>query len=164
MDGLTVLPNDSLGLATAELTERMAHAMASAAHAYVVALVRELAKRGYDDLTPSSARLLSRIDADGSRATTLAQILRRTKQAVGQTVIELELRGYVERVADPLDARARLIRRTSRGAEALAAGVEIRRQLDAMTNEALDTNELLAIERGLEKLSAMIRSDDPGKA
>lgn len=163
MEEQSAPPDDSLGLANAELTERLAHAMAATAHAYVVALVRELARRGYDDLTPSSARLLSRIEATGSRATSLAKILGRTKQAIGQTVTELELRGYVERVADPRDARARLIRRTPRGTQVLAAGSEIRRDLDEMMVAALGTDELQQLEHGLAKVIASFQASRPAR-
>ena len=164
MDDRTELPSDSLGLASAERTERMAQAVASAARAYVMAMVTELAQHGFDDLTPSSVRLLSRIDADGSRASALARTLGRTKQAVGQTVVELELRGYVDRLADPHDARARLIRCTTRGKDVLVAGVKIREDIIANARDTLDADELLTIERGLEKLTSMLRSEDRGRS
>lgn len=38
-----------------------------------------------------------------------------TKQSMGYLIDHLERRGYVERVPDPADQRARIIRRTARG-------------------------------------------------
>lgn len=160
MDNPNSSNSDSLGLGSAELAERVAHAMSATANAYVQTLVRELAERGFDDLTPNSVRLLSLIDGDGSRSTHLAQRLRRTKQAVGQTVTELELRGYVERARDPRDARARLIQRTGRGDAVLEAGLDIKRDLDAMVVAAIGMEELHGLARGLQRLTALFRSED----
>ena len=53
------------------------------------------------------------IDLDhGSRLTDLADRSGLTKQAVGEAVAELERKGYVERVPDPLDGRAKIIKLT----------------------------------------------------
>ena len=51
----------------------------------------------------------------GLRLTALARARRITKQSVGALVNHLEKEGYVERVADPDDARAVRVRLTARG-------------------------------------------------
>ncbi len=51
----------------------------------------------------------------GSRLTQLAEQAQTTKQAMGQLVDALERGGYVERIPDPLDRRAKQIRLTDRG-------------------------------------------------
>ena len=48
-----------------------------------------------------------------------------TKQAVGEFVDELEGYGYVERIPDPLDGRAKIIRLTERGRDARLAALRI---------------------------------------
>lgn len=48
-----------------------------------------------------------------------------TKQGVGEAVSDLERLGYAERVADPSDGRAKIIRLTARGREAQRAGYAI---------------------------------------
>lgn len=92
---------------------------------------RSLEQRAYDavvaagatDLTAAQARLLARLAPDGSRLTDLAAQSRVTKQTAGHLVDELERAGYVERVPDPADGRARLVRATPR-AEAFLPAAE----------------------------------------
>lgn len=87
---------------------------------YVAA--RSLEARAYDalvaagaaDVTPTQARLLAQLDPDGSRVVTLAARARITKQSAAFLVDQLERAGYVERVADPSDGRAKLVRLTPR--------------------------------------------------
>src|SRR5262245_24543584 len=81
-----------------------------------------LAERGYTDIRASHGCVCRFIDAEhGSRLTYLADRSGVTKQAVGEAVDDLEQRGFVERVPDPLDKRAKIIRLTARGREAMAA-------------------------------------------
>ena len=74
-----------------------------------------LAAAGFDDLTPAQARVFQRIGPDGSRLTDLAAQAGITKQSAGFLVDQLERTGYVARVPDPQDGRARLVRVAERG-------------------------------------------------
>jgi DNA-binding MarR family transcriptional regulator len=78
-----------------------------------------LAAAGFDDVTPAQARVFQRIAPGGSRLTDLAEQAQITKQSAGFLVDQLERAGYVERVPDPTDARARLVRIAERGAQAV---------------------------------------------
>lgn len=80
----------------------------------------DLAEAGYDDVTIAQARLAARIGPDGTRLTDLAQQAQVTKQTAGFLVDQLERTGYVERVPDPSDGRARLVKLSERG-EKIAA-------------------------------------------
>jgi DNA-binding MarR family transcriptional regulator len=73
---------------------------------------------GFDDVTLAQARVFQRIAPDGSRLTDLAEQAQMTKQSVAGLVDELERAGYVRRVADPNDGRARLIQIDERGRKA----------------------------------------------
>ena len=88
-------------------------------------VLTRLSAAGFGEITLARARVFQRIDAGGSRLTDLAQRAQVTKQTAAGLVDELERAGYVERVPDPGDARARLIRVAARGAAAVevAAGV-----------------------------------------
>lgn len=89
-----------------------------------------LADAGFGEVTLAQGRLLARIGPDGSRLTDLAEQSQITKQTAGFLVDQLERAGYVERISDPTDGRARLIRLAERGvrgaeiANAEAARVE----------------------------------------
>jgi DNA-binding MarR family transcriptional regulator len=81
-----------------------------------------LPSQGFDDIRPShSVGVLRTIDPDGTRPGELARRAGVTPQAMAEFVRHLEERGYVERVRDPTDGRARLVRLTPRGREASAA-------------------------------------------
>jgi DNA-binding MarR family transcriptional regulator len=88
-------------------------------------LHRRLHEQGYPDIRPGHGCVFRFIDDEGTRLTELAERSGYTKQAVGEVVADLERLGYVERVPDPADRRAKTIVLTRRGREALAAGRRI---------------------------------------
>ncbi len=85
---------------------------------------------GANDLSIAQARILQRVGPEGTRVSELAEQALVTKQTAGYLVEQLERTGYVERVPDPSDGRARLVRLTSR-AERLVpvANAEVQRTL-----------------------------------
>jgi DNA-binding MarR family transcriptional regulator len=91
----------------------------------------ELAAAGFDDVTPAQARVFQRIAADGSRLTDLAAQAGITKQSAGFLVDQLERAGYVERVPDPADGRARLVRVAERGDRSVEASRQIVARVEA---------------------------------
>ena len=90
-----------------------------------------LAAAGFHDFTPAQARVFQRIAPQGSRLTDLAAQAGITKQSAGFLVDQLEHAGYVERVPDPEDRRARLVRVTERGARSVEASRAIVAQVEA---------------------------------
>jgi DNA-binding MarR family transcriptional regulator len=78
-----------------------------------------LAESGFDDFTPAQARVMQRIGPDGTRLTDLAEQAQVTKQTAGFLVDQLERAGYVRRVPDPTDRRARLVCVAERGLAAV---------------------------------------------
>ena len=85
---------------------------------------------GITDITLAQARVAARIGPDGSRVSDLAEQARVTKQSAAFLVEQLEAAGYVERVPDPTDGRARLVRLTGRARRvARAADAEVERVL-----------------------------------
>jgi len=79
---------------------------------------RVLAEHGFGDLRPMHLLVLERLHHSPVRATALAETLGLTKQATGQIVDRMELFGYVARVRDPNDGRAKLVELADRGRQA----------------------------------------------
>src|SRR6201992_1563706 len=77
------------------------------------------AAAGLDGIRPAQSVALVPLAAGGLHASDLADRLRVSRQAVAQAITGLERHGYVSRVPDPDDARARIIELTPRGREAL---------------------------------------------
>jgi DNA-binding MarR family transcriptional regulator len=77
------------------------------------------AAAGLDGIRPAQAVGLVPLVGGGLHASDLADRLRVSRQAVAQAVTGLERHGYVIRVPDPVDARARIIELTPRGRQAL---------------------------------------------
>ncbi len=77
------------------------------------------AAAGLDGIRPAQAVALVPLAAGGLHASDLADRLKVSRQAVAQGIASLERNGYVTRVTDPGDARARIIELTPRGRQAL---------------------------------------------
>ena len=93
-------------------------------------LSREFELRGYSEIREGHGCVFGNIAPEGSRLTELSERSGLTKQAVGEAVTDLERLGYVERLPDPTDGRAKIIRLTDRGAEAQAAGFAVMADLE----------------------------------
>jgi len=104
------------------------------------AVARARTLRGLD-LRPAHTALFPHLSLEGTRMTALAAEMGVTKQAVAQVVAELEQAGVLCRVPDPSDGRAKLVRFTAEGYDALLAGFsvlhEIEDELAAELGEAL---------------------------
>ncbi|HPK13757.1 MAG TPA: MarR family transcriptional regulator [Phycicoccus elongatus] len=85
---------------------------------------------GITDITSAQAKVAARIGPDGTRVSDIAAQARVTKQSAAFLVEQLETAGYVERVPDPTDGRARLVRLTPRALPLIeAANAEVERVL-----------------------------------
>ena len=87
--------------------------------------VREAMRDAGYDVTVAQARIAQRIAEDGTRLTELADRAQVTKQTASLLVAALEREGLVERVPDPDDGRARLIRLSTRGRQAAQRAMEV---------------------------------------
>jgi len=86
---------------------------------------------GITDITLAQARIAARIGPGGTRVSDLAAQARVTKQSAAFLVEQLEAAGYVERIPDPADGRARLVRLTARADRVVStANAEVERVLN----------------------------------
>jgi DNA-binding MarR family transcriptional regulator len=86
---------------------------------FVDALNAHLRQRGFADLGASFGYVLRALAAEALTATQLATRLHLTPQGAAKIVDDMVRRGYVERVVDPRDGRARRLVLAQRGQQAL---------------------------------------------
>ncbi|HEV8555984.1 MAG TPA: MarR family transcriptional regulator [Actinophytocola sp.] len=111
-----------------------------------------LADAGYADFTVAQARVVQRIGPNGTRLTELAEQAQITKQTAGFLVDQLEKAGYVQRVPDPTDGRARLVRIAERGATAAALANRVAADIEAEWTEHLGAQHMRQLRRALTRL------------
>lgn len=121
------------------------------------AVLARLAAKGFDDTKFGHGYIVQGLLAGDRTATDLAARLGISVQAVSKTVQEMEQLGYLDRVPDPSDGRARILRLSERGqanlAEARRARAEVMRRLEKrlgkkQTRETLKSLRTLAAEFG----------------
>lgn len=96
-----------------------------------------LIERGYTDYRGTYQPVFSMCRPEGSRLTELAALAGVTKSSMVETIDALVERGYFERIPDPTDGRATLVRRTARGWEVNRIAREVVEQVQAEWTEAL---------------------------
>ena len=115
-------------------------------------ILQRVAVAGYDDITLAQARLMARIGPDGTRLTELAEAAQITQQSAGVLVDQLQRLGYVERVPDPRDARARPVRLAARGRQAQAVARKAETAIEREWRRHLGRERMQALREALESL------------
>jgi DNA-binding MarR family transcriptional regulator len=121
---------------------------------FVAELYRRVAETRYDDIRMGHGCVFGNIDPEGTRLTDLAERAFMTKQSVGEVVSDLEKRGYAERVPDPSDGRAKIIRLTERGREAQVVGRQIIDEIEQEWAERFGAERVVALRDALEVITA----------
>jgi DNA-binding MarR family transcriptional regulator len=116
-------------------------------------LHRRLAERGHPEVRPPHGNVFQYLDDAGTRVSVLAQRAQITKQSMAELVAHLERHGYVERLADPGDRRAKLVRATRRGAEVYAIAREVVADIEAEWTRRLGPAKMRQLRRLLEELN-----------
>jgi DNA-binding MarR family transcriptional regulator len=88
--------------------------------AFGSAIRQALAQAGYDDLPPNGPYVIGAIARTSAPLSSIILQLGVSKQAAGQLVDTLVLRGYLERSVDPADRRRLVVELTPRGEDAAA--------------------------------------------
>src|ERR1700733_8950479 len=117
-------------------------------------LTRRVADTPYSDIRIAHGCVFGNIDPEGTRLTDLAERAFMTKQSVGEVVSDLEQRGYAQRVPDPSDGRAKIIRLTERGAAARAIGLQMIDELEQEWAERFGADRIAALRDALEVVTA----------
>ncbi len=119
-------------------------------------LLARLAERGHPEVRSAHGNVFQYLDDDGTRVGVLAERARVSKQAMAQLVAHLEAHGYLERVPDPADGRAKLVRSTARGREVFAIARELMADIDARIGKRLGEAKQRRLRELLEELGAAL--------
>jgi DNA-binding MarR family transcriptional regulator len=119
-------------------------------------LHRRFAERGHPEVRSPHGDVMSYLDDAGTHVSTLARRAQITKQSMAELVAHLERLRYVERVPDPGDGRAKLVRATARGRELYAIAREVVAELDAAWTRALGAAKMRRLRALLEELNAAL--------
>jgi DNA-binding MarR family transcriptional regulator len=120
--------------------------------AFLNGTTTKLEALGYTGLGGTPGVLIAQLDPDGTRLTVIAERLGITKQSASQIVTDLETRGYVQRLADPTDRRASLVRFTERGWQFCQDANRVRLELEAEYETTLGTDAMQTLRGLLEEL------------
>lgn len=115
-------------------------------------VIEALTAAGFDDVTVAQGRVFARIGPKGTRVTDLAEQARITKQTAAFLVDQLQRAGYVRRVPDPADARARLVQIAPRGEAAVAVARAAEAEVEAEWTRHLGKQAASQLRRALIRL------------
>ncbi|MFC8201582.1 MarR family winged helix-turn-helix transcriptional regulator [Streptomyces sp. NPDC057298] len=115
------------------------------------AVMTALKSAGHD-ISLTQARVFQRISPEGSRLAELADASQVSKQTIGSIVDQLERAGYVRRVPDPRDARARLVTVTARGHELIELSLPVVRDTQSQWTAHLGPERTRQLRQALEAL------------
>jgi DNA-binding MarR family transcriptional regulator len=120
----------------------------------------ELAAAGYADSYPSwGTNIFHYLREGGLRLTELAKRSHTTKQAMRYTINQLEAVGYVERVPDPTDGRAKIIRLTERGWEGRRIADEIIASIEHECVQKLGEERMRQLEALMKEVSSVLEEN-----
>ena len=107
---------------------------------------------GFSDITLAQSRLATGIDPEGTRLSVLAERAQIAKQTATALVDRLEAAGYVERVPDPTDGRARLVRLTDQALAGLPAARAEEQRIEQEWQAHLGAARMAALREALTML------------
>jgi len=119
-------------------------------------VVAGLAAANFGDVRPAHFTVFQHIPPQGIRLTALADAALMTKQSMGYLVDDLAALGYVERVPDPTDRRAKVVRLTARGRAVEETVRKVIRQIEADWTARLGQEEYQHLTRLLRALIALL--------
>ena len=119
-------------------------------------LIERFAERGHTAIRTPHANVFPYLDREGTRVVELAGRAQITRQSMAELVGHLERENYLERVKDPSDGRAKLVRATERGEQLFAIAREFMEETEAEWRRALGKEDLETLRTLLERLNARI--------
>src|SRR3954452_16330886 len=114
----------------------------------------QLEQTEFADIRPTHGCVFRFVRGSGMRLTVLAEMAGMTKQSVGEIVDDLEARGYVKRVPDPDDKRAKIICLTDRGERAQTTGLALFAKVEKQWATRYGTERIAQVRELLDEVAA----------
>ncbi|MGY1622450.1 MarR family winged helix-turn-helix transcriptional regulator [Geodermatophilus sp. SYSU D00965] len=115
-------------------------------------VLAHLAECGHAAVRPAHGAVFQYLDDAGTTVSVLAERAQMTKQAMAELVAHLERHGYVTRVPDPADRRAKLVLPTERGREVVTIAQSLVPELEERVTGALGAERVHALRDDLEAI------------
>ena len=115
-------------------------------------VLARLAERGHHDVRRAHAAVFQYLDDTGTTVSLLAERAQMTKQAMAELVHYLETRGYLTRVPDPTDRRAKLVLPTERGLDVIAVAQGIAPEIENEMTDLLGADRIRALRDDLDAI------------
>lgn len=148
------------------MSSRLPDTTARRAHENIGVLLREpflaltehvherLSAAGFPEIRPAHGTVFQFLDDEGTRVSLLAERAQMTKQSMAELVAHLETHGYVKRIPDPSDRRAKLVKATRRGRASYPVALAAIRDTEAGWTERLGETKMRRLRQLLEELNA----------
>src|SRR6476661_729093 len=114
---------------------------------------QELEETGYGDIRPTHGCVFRFIREEPLRLTELASLAGMTKQSIGEVIDNLVQLGYVKRVPDPQDRRAKLLCLTERGEEAQKVGFGLFKKVERRWAKRYGPERIAQLRELLEEIA-----------
>jgi DNA-binding MarR family transcriptional regulator len=150
---MTVMAGDRPWYETTAIPALLRHART----AYGTAMRGALAQLDCDDMPKNGMYVIGGL-AMGAEGVPLGRLVRElgvSKQAAGQLVDTLVLRGYLERSVDADDRRKLTVTLTARGQAAAAAQAKARKRIDAALTARVGARGVMQMRKALAALCSM---------
>jgi DNA-binding MarR family transcriptional regulator len=121
--------------------------------------IARIQSRGAPSFRVSYTALFPHISFEGTRATEIAKKVGITKQAVGQMLSDLEDMKVIERIQDPTDKRAHLVRFTAFGRDALLHGMSVLSEIEGELQTSMGEEKMSALRDSLQLIIQLVESN-----
>jgi DNA-binding MarR family transcriptional regulator len=111
-----------------------------------------LAERGHGAVRPAHGAVFQYLDDTGTTVSVLAERAQMTKQAMAELVGHLEAHGYLARVPDPTDRRAKLVLPTDRGRDVITIAQQFAPEVEERLTRQLGPQRLRALREDLDAI------------
>jgi len=139
--------------------ETLGRLLASAERVVLQETLAELKELGHE-VRPAQLQVIQQICLSGGRVSAVVSKLHMSKQAVGQIVDGLERAGWVRRLPDPSDARARRIEYTPEGCRLVADIIAVTERVELRWKARIGPKDFRNLKKTLTALTEPSAPED----